>query len=72
MGEGVIVEKEHHFEDDSLNLFRLLKKNTEDFLEVEFDQNDKVNMLYMFYSNARMKDMYMRNHDVIFINKRFT
>ena len=44
LGEGVLVEKEQHFEDDSLNLFRLLRKNSDDFLEVEFDQNAKVNM----------------------------
>jgi hypothetical protein len=71
MGEGVAVEKDH-YDDDSLNFYRILKKNSDDFLEVEFDANDRINMQFMFYSNQRMKDLYLKSNDTIFINKRFT
>lgn len=36
MGEAVLVEKDN-WDDDSLNFYRILKKNTDDFLDVEFD-----------------------------------
>jgi hypothetical protein len=40
----MIVEREHAGEDDSMNLYKLLKKSSDDYLEAEFDQNDKHNI----------------------------
>ncbi|CDW86622.1 far1-related protein [Stylonychia lemnae] len=70
-GEAVAIDKEH-FENDSMNLLRLLKRGNDDFLEVEFDPNDKNNITYLFYSSGKMKEQYLKNSDVIFINKRFS
>ena len=54
---------------------KLLKKNSAndgDFLEYEFDSSDKGNLQFLFYSTAKMKEVYLRCSDLIFVNKRFT
>jgi hypothetical protein len=50
----------------------LLKKNPGDKLDYEFDENDPSNLKFLFYSSARMKEVYLTTSDVVFINKRFT
>lgn len=67
-----MVEKEQQGDDESLNLLKLLKKNPEDYLEVEYDPNDKHSIQYLYYSSQKMRDNYAKHSDIIFINKRFT
>lgn len=59
-------------EDDSGNLIKLLKKNSDDFLEVEYDPNDRHNLQFMFFASHKMREIYLKHNDVIFINKRFS
>ncbi len=59
-GEAVVVEKENASENECLNFIKVLRKNTSsevgDCLEIEFDTNEKNNLLYLFYSTAKMKE----------------
>eukprot|EP00347_Sterkiella_histriomuscorum_P012508 403368312 len=71
IGEAIAVEKDHG-ENEALTLLRLLKKGNDDYIDVEFDPNDKSNLLYLFYSSAKMKDAYLKSSDVVFVNKRFS
>jgi len=48
-----------------------LKKNPEDCLEFDYDSQEG-NLKFMFYASAKMKETYLRNQDILFINKRFT
>ena len=58
-------------DDDYSNLIKLLQKNRDDFLDYEYDARDS-NLRYLFYSSARMKEIYLRSSDIVFINKRLT
>jgi hypothetical protein len=75
-GEAVVLEKENNSESECLNLIKVLRKNMSpeggDCLQMEFDPNEKNNLLYLFYSTAKMKDQYLKCSDMIFINKRFS
>ena len=62
--------KDEHSLDESLNFVRLLKKYKEDHLYVEYDKSKKGGVDLMFYSSLRMKENYLRNNDILFINKR--
>jgi hypothetical protein len=55
-----------------LNLLKLLRKNNDDYLEVEYDSNEKHTIQYLFYSSQKMRENYLKNSDVMFVNKRFT
>ena len=73
-GEAVVVEKESNSENECANLVKLLKRNSNndgDFLEIEYDAADSINLTFLFYSTAKMKDTYQRTGDLVFINKRF-
>jgi len=48
----------------------LLKKHREDHVYVEYDKTKKGGIDTVFYSSLRMKENYLRNNDVLFINKR--
>ncbi len=37
---------------------------------MEYDPNKKGGVDMMFYSSLRMKEIYLRNNDILFINKR--
>ena len=56
--------------DEAINFVRLLKKFKEDHLYVEYDKTKKGGVDVMFYSSIRMKENYLRNNDILFINKR--
>ena len=58
-------------DDDYSNLIKLLQKQREDFLDYEYDYRDS-NLKYLFFSSAKMKELYLRNSDIVFINKRLT
>lgn len=40
-------------------------------MEFDYDSQEG-NLKFMFYSSAKMKETYLRNSDITFINKRFT
>ena len=71
--EAYVTEKEPVVlqDDDYSNLIKLLQKNREDFLDYEYDARDS-NLKFLFYSSAKMKETYLRNSDIVFINKRLT
>lgn len=56
--------------DDTINFVRLLKKYRDDHLFVEYDKSKKGGIDTVFYSSLRMKETYLRNNDILFINKR--
>lgn len=58
-------------DDDYSNLIKLLKKSSEDCLEYDYDQSEG-NLKFLFYSSAKMKEIYQKHSDITFINKRFT
>ena len=58
-------------DDDYSNLIKLLRKNKDDFLDYEFDASE-ANLKFLFYSSAKMKEVYLRSSDIVFINKRLT
>lgn len=71
--EAYVTEKEPIIlqDDDYSNLIKLLQKNREDFLDYEYDNRDS-NLKFLFYSSAKMKETFLRNSDIVFINKRLT
>ena len=68
--EAVLHTKEEPSSDEAINFVRLLKKYKEDHLYVEYDKSKKGGVDIMFYSSLRMKENYLRNNDMLFINKR--
>ena len=68
--EITMQTKEEPSLDEAINFVRLLKKYKEDHLYVEYDQSKKGGVDVMFYSSVRMKETYLRNNDILFINKR--
>lgn len=74
-GEAVVVEKESNAENECSNLVKALKKmclTEDDIIETEYTGGEKNILDFMFYSNQKMKECYLKHSDVIFINKRFT
>ena len=69
--EAYVTEKEPQvLQDDEFgNLIKLLQKNREDYLDYEYDARCS-NLKFLFYSSAKMKEAYLRNSDIVFINKR--
>ena len=43
---------------DYNNLIKLLKKNAGDCLDYEFDDQDPTNLKFLFFSSAKMKEVY--------------
>lgn len=64
--------KEDSSSDEALNFVRLLKKYKEDHLYVEYDPTKAGNIDVMFYSSLKMKENYLKNRDILFINKRLS
>ena len=59
-------------DDDYSNLIKALKKaGVDDCLEYDYDNQDG-NLKFLFYSSQKMKEIYLKNNDITFINKRFT
>lgn len=71
--EAYITEKqEANLQDDEFGqLIKLLKKNSSDFLEYDYDASEG-NLKFLFYTSTKMKEMYLRSSDIVFINKRLT
>lgn len=73
-GDVVIIEKDSGAENECQMLAKLLKKNCHsenDLLEAEFESNEKNNLQFLFYSSSKMKETYLKNSDIVFVNKRF-
>jgi len=58
-------------DDDYSSLIKLLKKNRDDFLDYEYDAEHS-DLKFLFYSSAKMKELYLKNSNIVFINKRLT
>jgi len=71
--EAYIIEKqEANLQDDEFGqLIKLLKKNAADFLDYDYDASEG-NLRFLFYASTKMREMYLRSSDIVFINKRLT